>query len=134
MNNKQKRSTDTDAATFTGDRLKQRHRGERGGFGTQHPWAEPDARNKGEFADSVKLRFIEASFRAYEERRRPWRKACCRLADRLAGAALVSQDEPARWRPGRQHPLERLRRFYLGNRHAFALLCRFDRMRPQPLE
>src|ERR1700719_3352802 len=100
MNNKQKRSTDTDAAPVTGDRLKHRHRGERGGFGAQHPWAEPDARNKGEFAESVKLRFIKASSGANKERRRPWRKACCRLADRLAGAALVAYDEPARAWPG----------------------------------
>src|SRR5207248_6402877 len=94
-----KRSAGTDAAPVTGDRLKHRHRGERSGFGTQHPWAEPDARNKGEFAESVKLRLIEAPFGTDEEGRRPRRKTCCRIADRLAGAALVAQDEPARRRP-----------------------------------
>src|SRR5260370_19878373 len=69
----QKPSTDTDAAPVTGDRLKHRHRGERGGFGTQHPWAEPDARNKGEFAENVKLRFIEASFGTNEKHHPPSR-------------------------------------------------------------
>src|SRR5271167_4327720 len=55
-------STRTGAAPIAGDRLDHRQGGERRRIGAQHPGAEPDAGNKGEFAQSVKLGIGEAAF------------------------------------------------------------------------
>src|SRR2546423_9076123 len=52
----QRPSLRPDAAPISGYRLEYRQGGKRSGLGAQHPRAEPDAANNGEFAESVKLR------------------------------------------------------------------------------
>ena len=68
-----------------GDRLINRQRGKGGGLGAQYPRAEPDARNNGEFAESVKLRFGEPAFRADKHRRRRRPVGPARAPRRSAG-------------------------------------------------
>src|ERR1700732_1325443 len=83
------------AAPVPGSRLENRQGGENGGLGAQHPRAEPDPANNGKFAESVKLRFGEAALGADRQRdRRGLGQLRQSSGDRLAGAALVADDEP----------------------------------------
>src|SRR5260370_4885254 len=81
-------------APIAAGRLIDGQRRERGSLRAQHPRAEPDAANKREFAQSVKLRPLEAAFRTDEKRQRPNPKPRHGIADRLAPPALLTDNQP----------------------------------------
>ena len=91
-----------------GDRLKHRQRCERSGVGAQHPRSQPDAGNKSEFAQRIKLAFGKAAFGAGEQRRRGWVKLYHSVSDRDPGAGLVADKEPAFMPPPGENRFERL--------------------------
>src|SRR5207249_3935638 len=113
-------------APIAGGRLVDGQRRERGSLRAQHPRAEPDAANKREFAQSVKLRLVEPTFGADEERRRPGRMPRRGFADRFARAALVTEDKTPAFGPAGEYLAERLRRPQVGHRQPPALLGRLD--------
>src|SRR5271166_3348189 len=85
-------STRAGAAPIAGDRLKHRYGRERGGVGAQHPGPQPDARNKRQCPQGIKLVLDQPALRADQQRGISKSEPREDVGDRLAAAGLVADN------------------------------------------